>query len=678
MEPLIVETAMDVRDWDALQAYVQGRMQLRRGSRLWQQMAPGILLGISGLVGYIAADLLDLRVNGLSILVGVSVGLIAFLVMASRQAKFWRPKPGSSWFRPTHYAFDASGIRATGDGQVGLVEWRSIDSLDETPEHVFFAVSEFAAYIIPKRAIGAVTPAEFVAQVSQWYANRATPAPGNTTAVPEGPLRESASAAAPASADPAAIRPPTVDASPADREAGFWHGLLMNLRAGMRIFFLRKVPAGSMVSTFDQVAALFAIVILLSVLLDWLRAPANASFAFYSVYAWFVWILVGFWTCALIARCQTPHGDTRAVLIAALSVSPWPVTALWGLSQVPLLTDDDSTFTLVTVAILLPVAFAVARAVTGYLRLGTIAAVLLCLLGAGLLNEILYLDTKLWEESTSYVEDAQRDRAAAESLLFDQPELIDDATLMFEPERPGAPDVYFVGFAGDGSQRVFRREALFGQKVFAERMGSGARSIALINDVDDRIKYPLGSISGLRRALINVGTQMDNEDDILVLLLTSHGSQESGISVDNGRLPLNDVDPEAVQRAFEASGIQWRIVIVSACYAGVFIEPLKNANTMVITAADADNTSFGCADDRDLTYFGEAFLRDALPKAESLETAFDTARQAIRKRERAEKLTPSNPQIFVGEAMRRKLAQLGKFPLPAAPAEAVTTRAGLP
>ncbi len=106
--------------------------------------------------------------------------------------------------------------------------------------------------------------------------------------------------------------------------------------------------------------------------------------------------------------------------------------------------------------------------------------------------------------------------------------------------------------------------------------------------------------------------------------------------MNNGDLPLNNVEPDEIRRALDASGIQWRVIIVSACYAGTFIEPLKTDHTLVITAADAEHTSFGCADDRELTYFGEAFLRDALPRASSLGEAFQTASKAIREQEREE------------------------------------------
>jgi hypothetical protein len=100
------------------------------------------------------------------------------------------------------------------------------------------------------------------------------------------------------------------------------------------------------------------------------------------------------------------------------------------------------------------------------------------------------------------------------------------------------------------------------------------------------------------------------------------------------------------------------VIVVSACYAGNFVEPLRNDNTIILTAAAADRTSFGCSDENDLTYFGEAFYRDALPKAASLRAAFETARAAILERETREGETHSNPQAYFGAAMEQKLAAM--------------------
>jgi hypothetical protein len=101
--------------------------------------------------------------------------------------------------------------------------------------------------------------------------------------------------------------------------------------------------------------------------------------------------------------------------------------------------------------------------------------------------------------------------------------------------------------------------------------------------------------------------------------------------------------------------VKWRVIIVSACYAGGFIEPLRDDNTVIITAASADRTSFGCEVGRDFTYFGEAYFRDALAKTRSLTDAFDLAREIVAKREAEEKLTPSQPQMWKGKAIAERL-----------------------
>jgi hypothetical protein len=100
------------------------------------------------------------------------------------------------------------------------------------------------------------------------------------------------------------------------------------------------------------------------------------------------------------------------------------------------------------------------------------------------------------------------------------------------------------------------------------------------------------------------------------------------------------------------------MVVVSACYAGVFLDELKSDTTAVVTASDAEHSSFGCDADRDLTWFGEAFLKDALPGSDSLEDAFHKAAQLIARREAAEHQVHSNPQLFIGSLMRAKLEEL--------------------
>jgi hypothetical protein len=148
---------------------------------------------------------------------------------------------------------------------------------------------------------------------------------------------------------------------------------------------------------------------------------------------------------------------------------------------------------------------------------------------------------------------------------------------------------------------------------------------------------------------------MDLERDVLILAISSHGSEDAVIAVSNSDMPLQSLTAEDLANVLKDAGIKWRVIIISACFAGGFIEALRDPKTIVITAAAADRTSFGCSNDSDLTYFGEAFYRDALPGAPSLRAAFESAKAAIAVRERAEHQTPSNPQAWFGADLEARL-----------------------
>jgi hypothetical protein len=191
--------------------------------------------------------------------------------------------------------------------------------------------------------------------------------------------------------------------------------------------------------------------------------------------------------------------------------------------------------------------------------------------------------------------------------------------------------------------------------VLGERYRLDDRHLALINDERDLDAAPLATVSGLRYALQGIAARMRLDRDVLFLAISSHGSRDASIAVENSQLPLDDLTDADLAEALEDSGIEWRVIVVSACYAGAFIPALRNPKTIVIAAAAADRTSFGCSTDRDLTYFGEAFYRDALPQAASLRDAFEKSKTAIAAREQRERIEASEPQADFGTAMEQKL-----------------------
>jgi hypothetical protein len=214
----------------------------------------------------------------------------------------------------------------------------------------------------------------------------------------------------------------------------------------------------------------------------------------------------------------------------------------------------------------------------------------------------------------------------------------------------GAPHLYFVGFAGYGGQAVFKREVLAVRQLFDERFGTAGRSVALVNHPSTVGETPLASAENLEQVLQHLGRIMDRDRDTLFLFLTSHG-ERALLVVEMPGLELEHLTPAALKRMLDRSGIRNRVVVISACHSGSFIQTLADQRTLVIAAARADRSSFGCADKRKWTYFGDAYFNRALRRERSFRKAFERARKLVERWEARERLVPSLPQMLGGEAL---------------------------
>jgi hypothetical protein len=390
--------------------------------------------------------------------------------------------------------------------------------------------------------------------------------------------------------------------------------------------------------------------------LDTLHAETGSELRLDGLYGWSFYLLMGLFGCGLVARAYCRQADTRSLLIPTLAVSPYVLIAFWLLTDLTWVDSRPALELVAAVLYLILLGVRVIQAAYETARPKAVVVAIILIIVAPVSLRALDLDTRLW--LTDDVEEEQdEDDSGTEALLYDQPSRIATAVEHMAPRNPDAVNVFFLGFAGDGEQSIFKREALFAESVFADHFSSDDHAVELINDNDDRDSYPIASVSGLQQALKLMASHMDPQQDVLVLTLTSHGSSD-GLAVINGSLPLVQLSPVELRHALDEAGIRWRIIVVSACYSGVFLDALKGDNTLVVTAADAEHSSFGCDDERELTYFGEAFLKDSIPNTPTLEEAFKKASSLIQKRETSEHKTRSNPQMAMGASMREKLAGL--------------------
>src|SRR3954469_16780510 len=208
--------------------------------------------------------------------------------------------------------------------------------------------------------------------------------------------------------------------------------------------------------------------------------------------------------------------------------------------------------------------------------------------------------------------------------------------------RQGVSNTQIVSFGLYGAERVFEREARGAAQSLRAWFGAQASPVVRFNTRQGGTATPSALAASLRAA----GSAMDTNKDVLVVVLTSHGSPE-GLAIVAGRKG-GTLTPPQLRDMLDASGAKYRVVVVSACFSGVFVPVLADPRTLVITAAAADRSSFGCEDRATWTYFGDAFCNQALRTAPTLEAAFNTARRIVTARERREGFTPSNPQMAGG------------------------------
>ncbi|MEM7543869.1 MAG: C13 family peptidase [Pseudomonadota bacterium] len=243
-----------------------------------------------------------------------------------------------------------------------------------------------------------------------------------------------------------------------------------------------------------------------------------------------------------------------------------------------------------------------------------------------------------------------------EAVYYAQANLLQQALHKISNEEPGNVDIYSIGFAAYGEQDVFLREVQSALKIVAEKFNTHDKSIALINNPQTVNNEPLASSHNLQRSIRAIAGKMNLDEDMLLVFLSSHGSEDGSIAVQLDDMQLSTLDATMLRNFLDEAHVYWRIIIVSACYSGSFIDALKSPTSLIITAAAADKASFGCEHTRDWTYFGEGFFEQALPNSASMLAAFETAKEIISTRETEEGKERSEPQIWIGEAMKAYLA----------------------
>lgn len=233
----------------------------------------------------------------------------------------------------------------------------------------------------------------------------------------------------------------------------------------------------------------------------------------------------------------------------------------------------------------------------------------------------------------------------AEHALYKESGELQIALDSLQASDPQKIELYSLVVAGYGTEEVFRREIKFIENLFSTQYGNRTTAIYLANSQRSLGEHPLATRTSISAAINRIAERMDKEQDIFFLYITTHGSKNKQLSLNHNGLALTDVEAKWLGDLLKATGIKHRVIVLSACYSGGFIDELRDPQSLIITSAAADKTSFGCADDSLFTYFGRAYFQESLKPGVDFEQAFFEAKKLVSTWEKEQKITKSNPQI---------------------------------
>ena len=557
---------------------------------------------------------------------------------------------------------EEEGLRSRSDRGEAWIPWNSIQSIEEHGGQILLYFDDVSFVPVPSSAFADDAERDLLLEELR---------------------RRVSSADRPI---PIAVKAAILDSAPASpvvqSEPGRPATLYAHLGQGFRLAFFRRpsLDLSTSEQSWSTLVALVFLTIAISFLGDRVQNGPKGSFTTLGLPGIVFGVpvmMVGAWALARLARrTRETLGLLTAMASLAIPIATVEIVIrLWMTKHARELTHFQgfSLSVLFTGAstIALSVWFTAASAVAAIRLLGTprlhwSATVLLAAVLIGLPLMTVQRSRTLWWSTQSDDETTNGDNYAAkyralsnEEVFYLQPGLLEKQLSAMKPGRRGVIDLYFIGVAAYADQDVFMREVLSMATLFDERFGTAGRSLMLINNASTVRVLPIASATGLGMALKHVGEIMNQDEDILFLFITSHGSSKDGVAFEFSPVKLDQVSPKRLRELLDRYGIKRRVVIVSACYSGAFVDALKDDNTVVITASADDRNSFGCSNEADFTFFGKAYF-EALQNTYSFPEAFERAKPVIADRETLAHYAHSEPKMFVGESIKQQLDKLAR------------------
>jgi hypothetical protein len=438
--------------------------------------------------------------------------------------------------------------------------------------------------------------------------------------------------------------------------------LLHNLVAGLRLVLFMRVDRGAFRIGLAPWLLMIAFSATLDVLLDGLRTGPDARLSLLGLDGELFALGLLMLTSGVIAVLFRDVGMFVALPIVTLASFPLlqVVHAAPAIADIELPAPWDLALELAIVAWMIVVSMRAVRVVSeAPASRRTLRAI-----GGGLLLSLPLWFAPLagptdswWSSGEPSAGGDGGSNPASEPVMAAQSFLLDHAIDDLEDERAGVTDLYYVGFAPDSRHDGFRDELDMARHALDERFGTQGRSLSLLNNRDTVAEVPYATLTNLRRVLLEIGDMIDADEDVVMVYVTGGATSAHGLAAVLPPLDLVALTPAGLKQILDTAGIRFRVVVVSTCAAGAWVEALQDDDTAVFAWPPGDAQSIGCEGGSAPSAFATALFDRALRSADSLPGAFDQVTQAL-----VAQGLPA-PQLVAGTGIEQQLVRIRRSPV---------------
>uniref|UniRef100_UPI0030FA244C C13 family peptidase n=1 Tax=uncultured Acidovorax sp. TaxID=158751 RepID=UPI0030FA244C len=217
------------------------------------------------------------------------------------------------------------------------------------------------------------------------------------------------------------------------------------------------------------------------------------------------------------------------------------------------------------------------------------------------------------------------------------------------------PRLIFAGFALHSQAKAFRNDVLAAEKL-ARQMDPNALILKLANPARDQPSdWPQATLENFELVMTKMA-EVARPQDRVMLLISTH-SNPGTLNINVAGKNAAPITARGLSDALAPLAKTPTLVVLSACYSGAFLEPLRAPNRVVLTATDVHKASFKCQYPGEYTFFADALFNQAGAEQLSITDWMGAAQKSIQAQEKRKRLASSAPKMFVGEEAKAWASQ---------------------